>query len=303
MEAEFSLAESPKNTPKSSWESRRVNEAFRLGTLNTFGPRPSTLHCRVKQRLIQMYLAVKGEAALVFNEGRYRRPFQAGHMMLLYNPEQELHLEIEADPGAQVAVLYLSVAYLHELFVEGSEEIAFVNAENAGRKFYTEQPMSPTLHTAAGQLFQAPVEGAAREVYRQSKALEVLALTFAREEATADVGKCPFLKDEQNVARIKAAKEHIMSRYADHLTLPDLAQSVGISEYRLKEGFKNIYGKTVFQFLSDYRLEMARKLLDDGDLKVSEAAYQIGYHNPSHFIAAFRKKFGLTPKKYLQKPR
>jgi AraC-like DNA-binding protein len=40
-------------------------------------------------------------------------------------------------------------------------------------------------------------------------------------------------------------------------------------------------------------------LLDTGKYKVNEVAFQIGYTNPSHFIAAFRKKFGITPKKYL----
>lgn len=303
MEVVFSLSEPEKNTPKSSWEIQDVNEGFRLGALSTFGPRPSTLQCRVKQRLIQMYLVVKGEAELYFNQRQYRRALAAGHLLLLYHPEKELNLEIEAAAGTELALLYLGIGGLHQLFVEGSEEIAFVNAENAARKFYAEQPMSPALHTAAQQIFQAPVAGAAQAVYRQSKALEVLALSFAREETAADVAKCPFLKDEQNVARIKAAKEHIMAQYAEALTLSELAQAVGLSEYRLKEGFKNIYGKTVFQFLSDFRLEIARKLLDNGDLKVSEAAYQIGYHNPSHFIAAFRKKYGETPKKYLQNSR
>ena len=57
--------------------------------------------------------------------------------------------------------------------------------------------------------------------------------------------------------------------------------------------------KTVFQFLNDYRLDVARQMLGKGGAKVNDAAYHIGYTNPSHFIAAFKKKFGITPKKYL----
>jgi AraC-like DNA-binding protein len=55
----------------------------------------------------------------------------------------------------------------------------------------------------------------------------------------------------------------------------------------------------VHSFLLDHKLDQSRLLLDSGKYLVNEAAYQIGYNNPSHFIAAFKKKFGVTPKKYL----
>ena len=127
---------------------------------------------------------------------------------------------------------------------------------------------------------------------------EIFALYFNREEGK-DVEQCPFLNDEENVKRIRQAKSILIERITDPPTLKELSLEIGLNEYRLKEGFKNIYGKTVFQFLNDYRLDTARHILDEGKTKVNDAAYQIGYTNPSHFIAAFRKKFGVTPKKYL----
>jgi AraC family transcriptional activator of pyochelin receptor len=101
------------------------------------------------------------------------------------------------------------------------------------------------------------------------------------------------------VKKIRLAKKIIIEKMADPPTITELAKEIGLNEYRLKEGFKNIYGTTVFKYLNDYRLDVARQLLEQDHVKVNEAAYQIGYTNPSHFIAAFRKKFGVTPKKYL----
>ena len=72
-----------------------------------------------------------------------------------------------------------------------------------------------------------------------------------------------------------------------------------ISLKKLKAGFKEIYGDTVFNFLFDYKMEFARKLLDTGSYNVNEVGLKIGYSTSSHFIAAFKKKFGTTPKKYL----
>jgi len=61
-----------------------------------------------------------------------------------------------------------------------------------------------------------------------------------------------------------------------------------------------MYENTVFRYLHEYRMEYARKKLDEGEIRVNEVSSEVGYQNPSHFIAAFKKKYGVTPKKYLQ---
>jgi len=68
----------------------------------------------------------------------------------------------------------------------------------------------------------------------------------------------------------------------------------------LKEGFKQIYGDSVFSFLLEYKMEYARKLLESNQYNVNEVGLKVGYSTASHFIAAFKKKYGVTPKKYNQ---
>jgi len=82
-------------------------------------------------------------------------------------------------------------------------------------------------------------------------------------------------------------------------TLQALAKEVGLPTHYLKDGFKQIYGDTVFNFLWEYKMEYARRKLDTKKYNVSEVAYEVGYSTPSHFIAAFKKKFLITPKKYM----
>ena len=60
-----------------------------------------------------------------------------------------------------------------------------------------------------------------------------------------------------------------------------------------------MYGDSVYSFLFDYKMESARKLLNSGEYNVNEVGLKLGYSTSSHFIAAFKKKFGTTPKKYL----
>jgi len=110
----------------------------------------------------------------------------------------------------------------------------------------------------------------------------------------------PFLVDEDNVKRIRRAKELIIAKMAEPPSLPELAKEVGLSLKRLKEGFKQIYGDSVYSFLFGYKMEYARRLLDSGQYNVNEIGLRIGYSTSSHFIAAFRKKYGTTPKKYMK---
>jgi AraC-like DNA-binding protein len=106
------------------------------------------------------------------------------------------------------------------------------------------------------------------------------------------------LKDEDNLRRIHDAKAVILDQWQAPPTIKELALRVGLNEYRLKAGFKEVYGNTVYGYVMDTRLNHARRMLGNGSMTVNEVSFEIGYHNPSHFIAAFKRKFGLTPKKY-----
>jgi AraC-like DNA-binding protein len=125
-----------------------------------------------------------------------------------------------------------------------------------------------------------------------------MSLYFNRNE-DPNAEQCPFLIDEDNVMKIKKAKEIIIANMAEPPGLEELSEQVGLSLKKLKMGFKQIYGDTVYGFLFDYKMDYARRLLDSGSYNVNEVGLKIGYSTGSHFIAAFKKKFATTPKKYL----
>ena len=99
--------------------------------------------------------------------------------------------------------------------------------------------------------------------------------------------------------KIRRAKEIVIANMAEPPGLQQLSDQVGLNLKKLKMGFKQIYGDTVYGFLFDYKMDYARKLLDSGSYNVNEVGLKIGYSTGSHFIAAFKKKFATTPKKYL----
>src|SRR5690606_19148452 len=97
-------------------------------------------------------------------------------------------------------------------------------------------------------------------LYFKGKAYELLSLYFNRNEE-ADIEQCPFLVDETNVTKIRRAKDIIISRMAEPPTLLELSEEIGLNLKKLKEGFKQVYGDSVYSFLFDYKMEFSRKLL------------------------------------------
>lgn len=298
MELQFEIEEPEKNTPKCELENNLIGEGFFMVKVSNEGDETLRLKRDIDQSLIQFYFAVEGGAEFFFNRGNYKLQLETEKCLLFYNPLMALPLNIEVMPKSKLVFLYITVENLHRLFVAESDEIEFLNKENIDKKFYTNRNLSPMQMLTVNQFFATNVKGPARSVFMRAKAYEILALFFNKEEGK-DTDQCPFLNDEENVERIRKAKRILVDGMTDPPTVKELALEVGLNEYKLKEGFKNIYGKTVFQFLNDFRLDTARHLLDSGRYKVNDTAFQIGYTNPSHFIAAFRKKFGMTPKKYL----
>ena len=153
--------------------------------------------------------------------------------------------------------------------------------------------MAVALH----QLMNYNLNDSIKRLYFKGKSYELLSLYFNTEEANLDA--CPFLADEENMRKIKHAKEIIIDRLTDPPSLSELALEIGLSLKKLKEGFKEVYGDTVYAFALDHKMDYARQLLDSGQHNVNEVGLKVGYSTASHFISAFKKKYGTTPKKYL----
>jgi AraC-like DNA-binding protein len=254
----------------------------------------------IDRKYIQMYFGLTGNAKLIFNKGRYVIDIQKNKSFVLFNPQQNLPINIELDPKSKVLIVLISVKKLHSFFSEFAKYITFLNDENLEKKYYSAKDLTPSEEVVLNQIFNNKLHKSLEKLYLKGKIFELLSLYFNFNE-NDEVEKCPFLEDEENVNKIKKAKEIVINRMANPPSLPELAAEIGLSLKKLKDGFKHIYGETVFNFLIDYKLDYARKLLETKKYNVSEISDLIGYSTSSHFIAAFKKKFGTTPKKYLGK--
>ncbi len=252
----------------------------------------------VNSGLIQFHFGLKGSAKFIFNQRNYTLDLKEEKSLLLYNPQQELPLNLELASNSWVISVLISIKKFHALFLTDANHIPFLSEDNKDKKYYKEENFSPSMAIVLSQLFHYKLNPSIKNLYYKGKGYELLSLYFNRND-DPNAEQCPFLIDEENVLKIKKAKEIVIANMAEPPGLQELADEIGLNVKKLKMGFKQIYGDTVYGFLFDYKMETARKLLDSGSYNVNEVALKIGYSTGSHFIAAFKKKFGTTPKKYL----
>ncbi|WP_312200313.1 helix-turn-helix domain-containing protein [Anaerospora hongkongensis] len=169
--------------------------------------------------------------------------------------------------------------------------------------FFTHR-LSPVMKTVLHQLVNCPYHGSVKTIYMEGKLLEILAVylneILYQTESSPD--HCANLSlSRQDIKSIYQAKQQLDQSFVSPPTLATLSKQICLNEFKLKNGFKQLFGQTVHTYVVDKRLELARLLLEQKKLNVGEAASHIGYSNASYFALAFRKKFGVSPSEYLAK--
>ncbi|WP_372754857.1 helix-turn-helix transcriptional regulator [Mariniflexile sp.] len=287
-----------KNNAKSSFEETKVEDGFLVLVYKNDSSETQNVLKEIDSDCIQFHFCVKGMSKFVFNEGRYLLNILEENSLLLYNPQRDLPINLQVNPNSWMVSVLISIKKFHGLFSQEADYISFLNEDNKDKKYYKDGNITPSMAIVLNQLLNYNLNHSIKDLYFKGKAYELLSLYFNRSE-DANIEQCPFLVDETNVIKIRKAKDIIVNRMAEPPSLQELADEIGLPLKKLKEGFKQIYGDSVFSFLFDYKMEVARKLLESGENNVNEVGLRVGYSTASHFIAAFKKKYGTTPKKYI----
>jgi AraC family transcriptional regulator, transcriptional activator of the genes for pyochelin and ferripyochelin receptors len=206
---------------------------------------------------------------------------------LAQSPFRRLYLSIDPHQLMQA----LGGSHLEQLPSE-------IQASLAGQHqpYYQARQITPEIDQVITQIWHCPHTGFLRQAYLQGKAWELLTLAFAPLLPTTPAPLAVLNPDTHE--RVYQARTILQTQLQQPPGLGDLARQVGLNEFYLQEGFKQIFGTTVFRYLLDYRLELAKLYLQNSDGRIEDIAKTVGITNRSYFAAAFRKKFGVNPKTY-----
>lgn len=213
---------------------------------------------------------------------------------LIYDQNRSFDLNLMAQEQSFVCIIQLTIETLHHFISKGSDELNFVGTELFGKTQYHHlEENSGVIRMCLHEMVQNPDN----LLIHEAKKFSILADYFGSSSRQSSY-KCPFLNQKENVIKIRDAKALLINDLQNTPTIPEMAKKIGLNEYNLKTGFKEIYGKTIHAWIKDYKMAFAREQIEKQEYQVAEIADMLGYTNISHFIDAFRKKYGITPKQY-----
>lgn len=152
------------------------------------------------------------------------------------------------------------------------------------------------LHQAIREVLHCRFQGPLKKLFLSAKALEILVLQAEAFERHQQQAPRRTVRSEYDQERLLFARDYLIQHVHLPPSLPELARIAGLNECKLKRGFKEQFGQTVFGYLADFRLSEARAQLIEGGKTASELAFELGYSSLQHFSAAFKKKFGVSPR-------
>ncbi len=102
----------------------------------------------------------------------------------------------------------------------------------------------------------------------------------------------------KNALQINQAKEYIEANYMNNITLEDVGAYIGFNPSYFSSIFKKETGTSFVEYLSIVRIEKAKELLKEPDLRIRDISLMVGYNDVKYFSKLFIKHTGLKPKEY-----
>ena len=247
---------------------------------------------------IQFHFCISGSITFNYNKGTYNLKLDEGKFLTLYNPEKHLTIDASVAKNSKVISVLIPIVEFHKLFSSSSSDIPFFENKSLNQKHYSENLISNSILIVLNQIIKNDMDNSTRSLLYKAKIYELFSLIFKKTKEI-DLDQCPFLNNDENLKKIAKAKDVILKDIKNPPSLIELSKTIDLSLKNLKKGFKEIYGKPVYKYLFDFKMERAKQLLSNGNLNVNEVSYDLGYSSSSHFIAAFKKKYGITPRTYI----
>ncbi len=106
------------------------------------------------------------------------------------------------------------------------------------------------------------------------------------------------LNDSKADQMITDVLRYIHANFNEKISIKDLCNTINMSETYLTTGFKNTTGKTVIEYINDLKIDKAKQLLVETDMRVTDISYELGFSDGAYFNRVFKKKVNMTPNAY-----
>jgi AraC family transcriptional regulator, transcriptional activator of the genes for pyochelin and ferripyochelin receptors len=250
-----------------------------------------------KNDVVRLHFGLRGNYSFYYRQLEKEFDLVGGHHNLMYSPEFDIEVHNKTFDLETFGIQFPREVFLN--FCGDSDDLLkqFAGEVISGRSVILSDHwggIDSSISHVIQQMIHCSFSGNLKKMFLLAKSIELLALSA--ESCIKAAGKKElFIKSKSDREKIIAVRDLLLNRLTDPPGLSEVARSVGLNEYKLKRGFREVFNNSVFGYLTDQRLNLAYQFLKDTDKTASQISIELGYATPQHFNNAFKRKFGFTP--------
>lgn len=230
---------------------------------------------------------LKGKSKALYGRSRHN---------IRYTPSANSTHEVKSGIDYMYFLIVLSKDYYFNLIDRHSilHEDFVREIERGNYTSFTDEEFFVTLEMrrVIDDIIHCRQEGEFKRIHTEARILELL--MYQLEQLGGNGQEQEVIKGD-DIFKLEQAREILNERYAAPPTQKELSREVGLNEFKLRRGFKEYFGITVYDFITRLRMEKAKKLLVQEQRPINEVAYLVGFSHQNNFSIAFKKYFGVPP--------
>jgi AraC-like DNA-binding protein len=215
---------------------------------------------------------------------------------LLISNDIDIHFDILPNHPVKALDITISAHWMKSQFSDADPSfLSFIDKmkEHPNPSVYVDHG-NPVEYRTATDLHEQALEGAKGSLYLKAKTLSLVSEFFSRSfnNNPTELLEGNVLHQEKMLMVEKILEQHFEK---DLPSIEALARKAALSESTLKRHFKMMFGKSIYEYYLEKKMEYAKRLLLEKPLTVKEVAYRLGYEKTSNFIHMFKKFHSYSP--------
>lgn len=289
-----------RNTKIISWDFNRIRLRHTVTTFQDY----SSFSASSDDEYVRLHLGLKGDYRFTYKQLNESFDLIGGHHNIMYSDGIDLEVQNKAPVLETFGIDFPKEVFM-EFTKDGDDLLKeFINEILEGKNTILSKnwgTLNVGIQSVVDEIILNTYAGQLRDVFLLAKSLELLVLCVDNYKLAGDE-KVIYLKNKKDKEKVIEARDYI----SEHITCPpnlsDIAKVVGLNEFKLKRGFKEMFNSTIFGYLTERRLNLAMQYLRDSQKTAAQISFELGYSSPQHFNTQFRNKFGLTPNSIRNNP-
>lgn len=274
-----------------SWELDKIHISHNIIDYNSAGVNVA----KNDSEYVRLHFGLQGAYDFKFAQLNSSFQLSGHHNNIMYSNGIEIEVENKTERIETFGINFTTESFV-EIAKNGNEPLKrladkVMNQENAilSSEWKTN---NFKIQSVINEIIHCPYSEELKDLFLLSKSIELLVLQaelYNKQQVNN------YIKSQKDKDKLIEAREVITARIDNPPTLSELSKLVALNEYKLKRGFKELFGTTVFGYIHQSRMDLAKRLLLGTSKTAQEIAYETGYGSPQHFSKAFKEQFGIPP--------